>query len=285
MPAPVSKLSKVMRSVRSTEVEEGGKARFLATFFLTKCMNFSLRRIPSLGNAIRKSLFAFPRREFIIRNSIGRWSVLPFDDTSTISSEYFEEDLIPWLHKAEQRRAFVDIGANIGRYSVIAGKSLRYSRILAVEANPVTFEILKKNIALNDLGDKVRAEHVAVGEKEGEIFIQANSYHLGGGNVIGEDSSAGEMENKYKVRMVTVDSLIAAQGLDVAQIDFIKMDVEGMEAKVLDGMTNTLSGMSAGSLMMIEISDREDDRTKKSLFDHGFDLLESKANDFLFRKR
>ncbi len=281
----MSKLTKILKAVRSTEVESGGKARFFITYFLARCMNFSLRRIPPLGWILKKVLFLFPRKEFVIRNSIGRWIVLPFDDTATISAEYFEKDLVPWLHKAAKRRLFIDIGANIGRYSLLAGNALQYPKALAIEANPVTFGLLQKNIKLNDLENKITAEHVAVGDHAGEIFIQADNHHLGGGNVIGNDADKKSMENVYKVPMITVDALMEKNSLAASDIDFIKMDVEGMEDKVLRGMSKTLADMEPGALLMVEISDLEHAEAYQILTEAGFGKLDSLANDFLFVKR
>lgn len=281
----MSKLTKILKAVRSTEVESGGKARFFITYFLTRCMNFSLRRIPPLGWILKKTLFIFPRKEFTIRNSIGRWTILPFDDTVTISAEYFEQQLIPWLHRASKRRVFLDIGSNIGRYAIMAGKTLKYPKVLAIEANPVTFGLLHKNIMLNDLDAKVIAEHVAVGDRAGEIFIQADNHHLGGGNVIGGDADKKSMENIYKVTLVTVDALMEKNSLAASDIDFIKMDVEGMEDQVLKGMAKTLAAMEPGALLMVEISDLEHAETYQILTEAGFEKLDSSANDFLFVKK
>ncbi len=281
----MSKLTKILKAVRSTEVESGSRVRFLVTYFLTRCMNFSLRRIPHLGQILKKTFFLFPRNAFVIKNSIGRWMVLPFDDTATISAEYFEQDLVPWLHKASKRRIFLDIGSNIGRYAIMAGNILHYSKVLAIEANPTTFALLRQNIKLNDLEDKIVAEHVAVGDKDGKVFIQADSHHLGGGNVIGDDASKRSMENVCEVRLTTVDAIMKKNSLVASDVDFIKMDVEGMEGDVLRGMKQTLAAMEPGSLLMIEISDLDHSEAYKILTESRFERLDCKANDFLFVKK
>ena len=64
----------------------------------------------------------------------------------TISpSDYFEEELKEWPRKNKSRRIFfIDIGANIGKYTLIASNIFKYSNILSIEANPVTAELLRK---------------------------------------------------------------------------------------------------------------------------------------------
>ena len=62
------------------------------------------------------------------------------------------------------------------------------------------------------------------------------------------------MDESFRVKLCTVDSILRKTSLSPKDIDFIKIDIEGMEKSALEGMVSILSNMSKGSAIMIEIS-------------------------------
>ncbi len=278
----MAKFLKVLRTAYATKIENRSKITFFFFFFLTRIMNFSLRRFPHFGKFLKKTFSHLPKVEFIIKNSLGRWAVFPFDDTMTISSEYFEEELKDWPSKVVNRRIFLDIGANIGRYTLLAANNFNYSKVMSIEANPITSSILKKNINLNNLGSRVVVEQTAVSNKDGEVTIQYDSHHLGGGNIVDYHIHPENMDNKIQVPLTTVDSLISKNNLNPQEVDFVKIDVEGMEVEVLEGMSSVLDGMPEKSAIMIEISNES--KVMEILTKYGFKRVESISNDNLFLK-
>jgi FkbM family methyltransferase len=278
------KIIKIIHVIQTTKILQGNRIIFLIFFLLTHCMSFSLRNMRPLGLMLKKVFSYFPHPEFIIKNSQGVWSVFPFNDGMTISADYFEEELREWPGKTNQRRIFIDIGANIGKYTLIASNIFKYSNILSIEANPVTAELLRKNINLNNLEQKVLINQVAVGSFEGEVIIQSDRHHLGGGNIVSlKDVKTISMDESFRVKLCTVDSIFEKTSLSPKDIDFIKIDIEGMEKSALEGMVSILSNMSKGSAIMIEISQNKD-QVKKMLSDYGFELREKILNDYLFMK-
>lgn len=278
----MSKLHQITATARATEVKNHSKATFLFYFYLTRGMSFLLRRARPMGEVVKRVFMLLPHPDFIIKNSIGMWSVIPFNDTMTISAPYFESAFAEWPGRSASRRTFIDIGANIGRYTLLAANRHRYAHILSIEANPFTYSILKKNISLNTIEDKVTAENLAAGNREGNVSIQFDTHHLGGGNVLRSESKE-IMEKKTDIKMTTIDALVAKHHLDPRDVDFIKIDVEGMEVEVLEGMRGLLSGMPAGSHLMVEISNES--RVLGLLSPLGFERIESTGDDNLFVKR
>ena len=279
----MSKASKVFNVAWQTKVENKSKPVFLCFFFLTRSMSFCLRNFPTLGKILKGIFSHLPQPEFIIKNSLGRWSVLPFNDSLTISSDYFEEELKDWPGRATNRRIFIDIGANIGRYTVIAANNFNYSHILSIEANPVTFKILKKNIFLNGIEGRVTAKQTAAGNREGKVMIQSDSDHLGGANIVNQQTGPATMENQALVNITTVDRIFLQERLNAKEVDFVKIDVEGMECEVLEGMTSVLLNMTEGSGLMVEVSNES--RVLDFLAKYGFERIESISNDSLFIKQ
>lgn len=279
-----SKLLKILNVIRTTQILHGNKMSYFFFFFLTHCMNFTLRKIRPLGFFLKKVFVYLPTSEFIIKNSQGTWAVFPFNDGMTISADYFEEELRGWPGKVSQRRIFIDAGANIGKYTIIASNIFNYSQVLSIEPNPITADLLKRNITLNKLEHKTSVEQVAIGDTEGEVIIQSDSHHLGGANIVDVyDTGKPKKDISCNVKISTLDSIILNKKLDPSEIDFIKIDIERMEKKALEGMRVILASMPRKSGVMIEITN---DRSKviDILSNHGFRQVENIADDYLFIK-
>ncbi len=131
---------------------------------------------------------------------------------------------------------FIDIGANIGYFSLLAAKAAPKSKIVAFEPVSYFFDALENNIALNHFKN-IQSVKSAVGEKEEDRLI-----YLSAGNNAGM-SSFHPPENysgsNETVKVVTLDSWFAGSGL--AKIDIIKIDVEGSELAVLKGMKEIIT--------------------------------------------
>lgn len=125
---------------------------------------------------------------------------------------------------------FVDVGANLGAYTLLAA-GVAHAKACAIEPSPSTFARLKRTIELNGLASKVDAYNLAVGAKNGHLSFTEG---LGTENHFcheGSDPSCSSI----KVEVRTLDELL----LEKAPT-FIKIDVEGFESDVMAGGQNTL---------------------------------------------
>jgi len=124
---------------------------------------------------------------------------------------------------------FVDCGANIGYFSVMAGHLVgRRGQVVAIEANPVTRTFLSRNLQLNGFGTIVGcALSSSPGElellvpKAGDVFSSLKS-----GGLVADDG----ME-RFSVQGRTLDEVVSSVGL--TRLDLVKMDIEGAELDVL----------------------------------------------------
>lgn len=140
---------------------------------------------------------------------------------------------------------FFDVGANIGYFSVIAAACVGpLGKVFAFEPEPVNFSLLKKNVAANDLPN-VRALCRAVSDGWGTGRLFLSDTNRGDHRLY----DPGEQRRETPVQCITLDSFVAASD---SRVDFVKIDVQGCETKVLQGMKNTLLEHAATLKMTLE---------------------------------
>jgi FkbM family methyltransferase len=130
----------------------------------------------------------------------------------------------------------VDLGANWGYFSLLAAAAAGPGgAVLALEPDPRQFAALARNVALNGFG-QVSPLQAAASAAEGRVTLVG--YDEGDTNR-GVSRIAGPSEpgRRFDVRAASVDALTAA----MARVDVVKIDVEGAEDAVLDGMRDGLS--------------------------------------------
>ena len=130
---------------------------------------------------------------------------------------------------------FIDVGANIGKYSVMVGKQLKsIGQVISIEASEEIFEILKKNIEINNLKN-VTPINLAVSDIKGTAEFYLASKDLGTAHSLLEIK---HQSKKIEVKQNTLDNII--NDLKIKKVDLIKIDVEGVEPNVLKGAYNIL---------------------------------------------
>ena len=144
-------------------------------------------------------------------------------------------------------RVFVDVGANIGYFSLLVAKHQPNVNVVAIEGFPPTFEKLRANVRLNQLNN-VRLIASAVGDEEVEVeFFQAPGYNEGATTTI---------KGLWAVEAVTVRCGQLAKLLTESELSsarLIKIDVEGAEAKVVKGLIPVFGKMPQDVEIVVEL--------------------------------
>lgn len=131
-------------------------------------------------------------------------------------------------------QVFVDVGANIGVYSVFASRLVGPSgRVLAIEANPGTHRYLADNMARNGLSN-VATLNCAVGDADGHLQISTDRRNAGATHVAISD------EKGATIRVRRLDDILREQGVEC--VNYLKIDVEGYELPVLRGAIDMIRG-------------------------------------------
>ena len=158
------------------------------------------------------------------------------------------------LHILRQDDLFVDVGANIGSYTVLASKVVG-AKSIAFEPVPQTFSHLQKNVNINEINSLVDCFCCAVGKEDGSVKFSSDSDTM---NKVVDESYLGK---SIEVPVKSLDNL-----LNSLKPTVIKIDVEGFEPEVIQGAINTLNCDSLLAIMLETVSPK----IEKSLQSYGF---------------
>ena len=179
----------------------------------------------------------------------------------------YEEEQIKLLIDSIKKykiKHFVDVGANIGIYALIIAKNFPNIKIDAFEPHIGAFERMEANIRQNGFSKIIQSHNLALSNENKNGYLLASTrfgtYQSGGASV----SSEGEM----KISQMRGDDLIK----DIDSIIAIKIDVEGFELSVLQGIENLIKNNKI--FLQIEIFDEKLSETSKFLEEFNFKLIE-----------
>jgi FkbM family methyltransferase len=178
----------------------------------------------------------------------------PLNKEDFIVMTRHEDDIIErFLPK--QGDIVVDIGAHMGRYTIIGSKRVgAQGKVVAIEAHPSNFEMLNRNIKLNQLTNVIPLNY-AVFSKETKIKLYLPDEESG--YTMHHSIMSNYIFTKYKdktedkfveVSANTLDYFLQLEG--ITDVNWIKIDVEGAEFEVLKGAHNVLSNSKNISLLI-----------------------------------
>jgi FkbM family methyltransferase len=178
------------------------------------------------------------------------------------------------------RCRFVDIGANVGAYSLfVAARAGRDAQILAVEPQPAVFAKLATNISLNPFGT-IKAVACAVADKAGELTLFLDPRNEGESSMRTLRSSAA---NSVKVPAVPLAQLLTSEGFE--HVDAMKIDVEGAEDLILEPFLVSANMALWPRLLIVEDSTSKWNIDLKSLIERcGYTLVKQTKLNLVFER-
>ena len=142
------------------------------------------------------------------------------------------------LHFLRPDDLFVDVGANIGSYTVMVAGGIT-ARVISVEPIPATFSNLQRNLLLNGLVDRVEPHCVGLSSERSELRFTQDQ------DTVNHIMIEGEPGRAIRVPVISLDELLAGRIPAV-----IKIDVEGHEHAVLKGARKTFSDRGVTAVVM-----------------------------------
>ncbi len=229
----------------------------------------------------RMSEFDFlPERIYLAENGV---KVIPRHGTRDFQMLLIgREEKVRRYLGMDVNEAFVDVGANVGMYSLTVAKEFKDKaiQVIAIEAHPENFKALLRNIRCNSFEEIITPINKAVSNYQGRITLFERSHD--GTRVDSElysvcnDASIDKFnilhpEGKtLEVECDTLDNLVKDH-----QVDVIKIDVEGAEVQVLKGASQTLKRIRK---IAVEIHGDNSKQVEEELTRYGFQLATLKEN-------
>jgi FkbM family methyltransferase len=150
------------------------------------------------------------------------------------------EDMGFMLHLLRREHLFIDVGANVGAYTVLASAVIGATSI-SFEPVPSTFRNLYRNVRLNDISALCELHNVGLSSQEGFLTFTADRDTT---NRVVKDK-VPSFQNSIKVPVTTLTSVVGKR-----KPALIKIDVEGFEAEVLQGGEEVLRAESLLAVIM-----------------------------------
>jgi len=184
-----------------------------------------------------------------------------------------EPETIEWISQFQADEILLDVGANIGLYSIWAAKSRGVS-VYAFEPEALNYATLNRNIVYNQLGDKIIAYSSAISDNDGFDKLYLATFRNGGschnfGEKLNYDHKPFNPAHTQGCHSVTIDNLIAQDTIPMPH--YIKIDVDGIEDKVIGGAHKTVKDPQLKSIL-IELNEKLEVHQNiiKLLTDEGF---------------
>jgi len=248
-------------------------SHIIKNFFITK------RYLYFLPRKIRLKIFNLKKLK-LYKTATGNYYLPQFALKDLIRNEIIDNKIFDKrvyetaIKYVKEDTIILDVGANFGQLSVLLSKCKKNVEVYSFEASKYIFEILKKNIQINNAN--VRLFHNLVGnETEQELFIKKlniSKFNTYGSNMIEKmDTKNDNKLNIEKINSVKIDDIFFDK-----KISFMKIDVQGYDLEVLKGSKKTILKQQ-----MPIIFEYEEDFAKE--FNYTFKSFENFINEINYK--
>ena len=170
-------------------------------------------------------------------------------------------------------RTLIDIGANIGLASLYFANSYPHCRLMAVEPNPTTYDLLETNLSSLTANGRSKVVKLAVWSHEASLAadrgVDADHYSAFATKEVSINEWDGQIEG------VTMETLISKSGF--SEVDLLKVDIEGAEVELFRGRVDWLKKINAIAIEFHGDS-REVCKFDQLMSDYGFQIVQEGAH-------
>tara|TARA_A100001011_G_C14283555_1_gene832606 strand:+ start:985 stop:1872 length:888 start_codon:yes stop_codon:yes gene_type:complete len=246
---------------------------------------------------LNKSIYEFKSNKIRISKNPSKF--IQFYTPSKIagyrSKTFFskEPETIDWLNRCgDEKKYFFDIGSNMGIYSIYYAKKFN-AQVFSFEPSYKNLEILTKNIMLNSLQNNIKIISNPLSDDfKFSSFIQ-NDFSAGEAkasfltNTQDKETYFKNFKDKtnevsYNTLGLSIDNLLDLKL--IPKPDLIKIDVDGNELQIIEGLKKTLSNLS-GISMLIEVRKETKNEINDLMLKMGFRKTLSERDNEIWEKQ
>ena len=202
-----------------------------------------------------------------------------------------EPETIEWINSFDKKKKIIfwDIGSNIGLYSIYAAQTYNDIDIVSFEPSTSNLRILSRNISVNNLVEKIKINQLPLGEKQNTNLIMHESEFIEGwsmntfGDPIDHQGKKFKSKQSYSIFGNNINFYIENKVLDFP--NYIKIDVDGLEHKILKGGDKCLENEKLESIS-IELNENyieQFEEVTRIMKEHNF-LIKQKKHAKMFDK-
>jgi FkbM family methyltransferase len=181
---------------------------------------------------------------------------------------------IDWLKSMKKEDILFDVGANVGMYTIYAG--VRGVNVYSFEPESSNYYVLNRNILLNKIQKNVKAYNLALNNETSLDVLKLTSPQPGAAHTTFGANDAYKQNNSAIIFeqgavSLTLDDLVYGHGLPVP--NHIKIDVDGIESKIIQGSSKLLQDKKLRSILIeVNESSPEDQKLIQTLSMAGFEI-------------
>jgi FkbM family methyltransferase len=204
-----------------------------------------------------------------------------------VCTGFYERGVLDWVVQTlvDPNKVCIDIGAHVGWYTVDMAK--KAAHVYSFECSPKSFNYLCANIELNNLSYRVTKYNTALGSTSGTTPYYIRDPKDGGGN------GTSKFQYDTAQNVATIDVPVRTlDSFELANVGFIKIDVEGSEKKVLEGAVDTLKRNNYPKILFESWDESKEEigypsiQLRKELFEFlrglGYSIIPIRGNSELF---
>jgi len=242
------------------------KRKLLGLFYFFK---YWLLRVKTTDNKLTKTIQGSQMSLNLNDNGIQKDLALKDIREPTTTKAYQRE--LRKLKKDNGKIIMCDIGANVGYWSLMTLNILEDSGfVIAIEPEKNNVETLRNNISLNNYADQTQIYEYAVSNSAGKSKMYSST-HSNLHTLQTESAKENLHNDMFTVTIKPLSEIIRAENLQPNEVDVIRLDVQGHEAKIFQGMEEIITN---NSRLLINLETHLGYMSKKEV-NYLVDLLEA----------
>ena len=247
---------------------------FVNILFLFNIGRYFLEKLQlNIGKKRKKVFYKNNEYFFHVPNRINLWR------TQTFLTK--EPDTIRWIENFKVNSVFWDVGANIGLYSCFASRQKK-AKTFAFEPSVFNLEVLSKNIYCNNLSDKIIIIPLSLTSETKISSFNMSKIEVGGARSSfseNYDEEGNVFNPVFKYNTLGISGNDFVKKFNIDKPDYIKIDVDGIEYLVLNGLSEILDDTSSILIEVTESFKSKKKKIKEFLEHRGFTIEKNEFSE------